>query len=169
MHYVATSGGDERSVEVSEVAPYRYRINLGGRTFEVDAQPVAEGSQSLLIDGEAYLIESETDPRGRGENVLVRGHVINVEALDLRKKRLREVVHADGGDGPQTLSSPMPGKVVAVLVQEGQEVKEGQGLVVVEAMKMENELRAPKDGVVRQLSAQVGNAVEGGVTLCVVE
>ena len=72
-------------------------------------------------------------------------------------------------EGPAVISSPMPGKVVAVLVEEGQEVEEGQGLVVVEAMKMENELQSPRAGVVKGLSAEEGVAVDGGASLCTIE
>ena len=175
MHYAAIVGGlqegadNEHEVEVLEVTPGQYRLHLGGRWIEVDVRATADSTMSFLMDNHAYNIEFEKNPTG-GENLLVRGHVVHVEVLDLRKMRLRKVqAHGGGPEGPATIASPMPGKVVAVLVEEGQQVVKGQGLVVVEAMKMENELKAPRDGVVKNLAAQVGSPVNGGAALCVVE
>ncbi len=74
-----------------------------------------------------------------------------------------------GVDGPAEIAAPMPGKIVAILVEEGQQVEEGQGLVVVEAMKMENELKSPRAGVVKNLTAQKDATVESGLVLCVIE
>jgi biotin carboxyl carrier protein len=169
MHYAAIVGGDEREVEIVELSPGHYRITMGGRAMDVEVRAISERTLSLVLDNHAFDVELEKDP-ARGENLLVRGHVVNVEVLDLRRLRLRKVQAAHGGDtGPLNIASPMPGKVVAVLVKEGQTVEQGQGLVVVEAMKMENELKAPRAGVVTQLSALEGSAVESGATLCVVE
>lgn len=169
MHYVALVNGEEKEVEINEVAPDRYQIYIDGRHFDVDARAVSDTTLSMIVNNEAFNIESERDPNG-GDNLLLRGHVFHVEVLDLRRMRLRKAQQAVGGpDGPVEITAPMPGKIVAVHVRDGQEVQEGQGLVVVEAMKMENELRAPKAGVVRNLRAQEGSAVDGGTVLCVVE
>ncbi len=172
MHYVAVVGGQERQVEIVEIAAGKYQLELGGKRLVVDALALRDDSLSLLIpeSGQAYAIESERHPAGEGENLMVRGHTFNVEVVDLRTLKLRQAAaHSSGGAGPRPIKSPMPGKIVAVHVAEGQSVTEGQGLVVVEAMKMENELKAPKAGVVRQVSVQVGQAVEGGAVLCVVD
>jgi len=168
MHYAAIHDGEEREVEIIEVSPGRYTIRMNGRELEVDVHAVSETTLSFILNNHAYNIEFESNPGG-GENLLIRGHVLHVEVLDLRKMRLRKVEAAHGGpDGPVRITSPMPGKVVSVLVAEGEEVEEGQGLVVIEAMKMENELRAPRAGVVQELTAQEGQAVDGGATLCVI-
>ena len=168
MHYVALMDGREYEVEVTEIAAHRYRVVVDGKTLDVDAAVVGETTLSLIHEGRAYTIESERREEG-GENLLVRGHIVPVEVLDLRRMRLRQAQASTlGADGPVEIRSPMPGKVVAVLVQEGAEVQEGQGLVVVEAMKMENELRSPRAGVVQRLTAREGEAVDGGAVLCVV-
>lgn len=170
MHYAAIIEGQEREVEVIEVSPGHYRLEMEGRTLKADVQMISESTISLVLDNEVYDIEFEKNPAGGGENLLVRGNVVNVEVLDLRRMRLRKLQATTAGpEGPATIASPMPGKVVAVLVKEGDAVEAGQGLLVVEAMKMENELRAPKAGVVQNLVAQEGSAVEGGVALCVIE
>jgi biotin carboxyl carrier protein len=169
MHYVAAIDGEEREVDITETAPGRYQLTVNGKKIEVDAQEVSPTTLHFLLDNHAYNIEIEHDKKG-GENLLVRGQVLHVETLDLRTMRLRRSqVHATGVGGPATISSPMPGKIVAVLVKEGQEVTEGQGLIVVEAMKMENELRAPKAGKITRLSAKEGTAVDSGATLCVID
>ncbi len=169
MHYVAIINGEEREVEIVELSPGRFQLTMNGRRVEVDAQAVSPTTLHFLADHRAYNIEIERDKKG-GDNLLVRGHVLHVEVNDLRTMRLRRAqTSASGPGGPAPISSPMPGKVVAVLVKDGQAVVEGQGLVVVEAMKMENELRAPRAGTVSKLTAKEGSAVEGGAVLCVIE
>jgi len=166
MHYVAIIAGEERQVEVVESSPEKYTVFIDGRKIEVDAKHLASHSMSVLIGDDAHSVEIERQETG----VTLGGFTIPVEVLDLRKMRLRRAQEsAAGPDGPAKVAAPMPGKVVAVLVKEGQEVQANQGLVVVEAMKMENELRSPKAGVVRNLKATVGAAVESGTTLCVIE
>ena len=169
MHYAAIVGDEEHEVEIIEVSPGSYEIAMDGKKMSIDVRSVAPTSMSFLLDNHAYNIEFEKSRQG-GENLLVRGHVISVEVVDLRTLRLRRVRPATGSnDGPATIASPMPGKVVAVLVKEGQQVAQGDGLVVVEAMKMENELKAPRAGTVKDLIATEGAPVDGGATLCVVE
>ncbi len=169
MHYAAIVEGQEHEVEIIEVSPGSYEIAMDGKKLSIDVRSVGPTTMSFLLNNHAYNIEFEKNPEGGG-NLLVRGHVISVEVVDLRTLRLRKVrPAADADDGPATIASPMPGKVVAVLVKEGQEVAEGDGLVVVEAMKMENELKAPRAGVVKDLIAIEGAPVDGGATLCVVE
>ena len=169
MHYVAILNGEECDVEINEVAPDLFRVEFGGKVFELDAKAVSDSTLSLMLEGSSYNIESEFAADG-SQNLLVRGSLLSVEILDLRTHRLRKAQESAGGiDGPVAITAPMPGKVVAVLVKEGDEVEEGQGLVVVEAMKMENELKAPKAGVVTQLTANEGIAVDGGAILCRIE
>jgi biotin carboxyl carrier protein len=171
MHYVAMIDGVERQVEVTELAGGTFRLVMDGREMTVDAREVSDSTLALVCgDDDAYNIELEHDPSGSGDNVLVRGHLINVEVMDLRSMSLRKAAEVAGGPaGPAQVSAPMPGMVVDVLVEEGQEVTEGQGLLVVEAMKMENELKAPKAGVIKNLKAIKGQTVDSGVALCVIE
>nr|WP_305034252.1 DUF2118 domain-containing protein [Myxococcus sp. CA005] len=92
-----------------------------------------------------------------------------IDVADERRLRLRAANAAFSVEGKQLVTAPMPGKVVKVLVKVGDEVKEGQGLVVVEAMKMENELKSPKAGKVTELFAKEGTAVENNAKLVMVE
>lgn len=169
MHYVAFVEGREKQVEIVEVAPDRYQITIDDRVMAVDARHTDETSASLLVDHEAFSIESDRVSAHR-ENLKVRGEVVSVEVLDLRTVQLRRAQEtAAAAGGAAQIISPMPGKVIAVLVKEGAEVQEGQGVVVIEAMKMENELVAPKSGVMKSLTVAEGDAVDGGMLLGVVE
>ena len=167
MHYVALIQGEERQVEVTEISPDFYRVEIDGRSFEVDAAILSDSHSSILLDGACYDVQFDgTSPE---RQVLVDGKVHAVEVLDLRTVRLRKAqASAASHDGPAEVSSPMPGKIVEILVKEGEEVKAGQGLIIVEAMKMENELKAPKDGVVGSIKAAQGAAVDGGAVLCTI-
>jgi biotin carboxyl carrier protein len=101
--------------------------------------------------------------------VLLKNQVFRIDVADERSRRLRAVAAGFTAEGPQTIVAPMPGKVVKILVNVGDEVQEGQGLVVVEAMKMENELKSPKAGKIASITAKEGTAVEMNAKLMVVE
>jgi biotin carboxyl carrier protein len=145
----------------------KLRVVLDGRVHELDAHTLPDGAISLLVDGRAFSAEFEE--KGERVSVLLRHSVFQVEVLDERRLRMKAATGRLTTEGPQVVVAPMPGKVVRVLVKVGDEVKEGQGLVVVEAMKMENELKAVKAGRVKQVAVSEGVTVEGGVVLCVVE
>jgi len=169
MHYVALVNGEERQVEVTETAAGQFELKANNQTMVVDSRLIAEGTQSLIHGLETFAIESDKTPEGK-ERLLVRGHAIDVEVVDLRALRLRKEQEAIAGpDGPAAITAPMPGKIIAVLVKEGQTVTVGQGLVVVEAMKMQNELKAPRAGTVKNLRAESGATVDAGAPLCIVE
>lgn len=169
MHYAAIVDGEEHEIEVVESAPGQYEVIFPNKRFHLDVQWLGGSSISMLVDDEHYNVEIEKNGTDL-HNVLLRGEAVGVEVMDLRKLRLRNARGESGtADGPAEIASPMPGKVVAVLVNEGDEVQEGQGIVVVEAMKMENELRAPKAGVVKSIQCAEGDSVDGGACLCVIE
>ncbi|HZZ86179.1 MAG TPA: biotin/lipoyl-containing protein [Anaeromyxobacteraceae bacterium] len=167
--YVALLDGGQReeTLEVSSEAPGLYEVRVGGRTYRVDVFRHDYGTLSVLLDAQSYSV---TLDRGKaGLKVQVRDSVHALEILDERRLRMRRASGRFTAAGPQTVASPMPGKVVKVLVRPGDEVKQGQGLVVVEAMKMENELRSPRDGKVVEVAVVVGQIVEGGAKLATVE
>ena len=174
MRYHAILSGVERLVEVTRRGPvYRVAIHEGTkagaspRILEVDAVHLAGEAMSLLVDGRSVRCEVEPGQEGR-VGVLVGGQAHELVILDEQKLRLRRASGKFSLEGPQRVDSPMHGKVVRVLARQGERVAEGQPLVVVEAMKMENELKSPKAGVVAELHAQEGQAVEAGAKLAVV-
>ncbi|RYF09928.1 MAG: biotin/lipoyl-binding protein, partial [Deltaproteobacteria bacterium] len=166
MNYVAVLPEGECVVEIVEAAAGRFCIAVDGRLIEVDACVAADGrSQSLLIGGRSFV--ARVAPSGPCVEVEVEGSEARIEMLDLRRAQLRRArTQAAEHAGSKLVCAPMPGRIVAVLVKQGAAVEAGQGLVVIEAMKMENELRAPRAGRVTRLEAVMGTAVESGAVLC---
>jgi biotin carboxyl carrier protein len=176
MRYHAIVGGSERLVVVTaHGSSYRIAIHPGPveapsappRTLDVDAVHLHAGSLSLLAGTRSARCDIDADAEGNFR-VLLGDEVYPLQILDERRHRMRKAAGSFSLEGPQRIDAPMPGKIVRVLVKEGDSVQEGQGLVVVEAMKMENELRSPKAGVVKELHAQEGQPVEAGAKLAVV-
>jgi len=143
-HVVAAINGRQVEADVVKISPDVYSILLGGRSLEVRVEELADG---LLLQtaGRAYRVEI-VDPRSRRR--------IRSGGIDLA--------------GRQQIFAPMAGKVVRVLVAAGQHVETGQGLLVVEAMKMQNEIRSPKTGTIERLLAKEGQAVTAGEILAVI-
>jgi biotin carboxyl carrier protein len=177
----AQVGAEEREVIVEQLDGGRWRVVIGGVERVVDARRVAPpgalssdgNAWSLLIDGQAWNVDLD---RAKDGDVLVElgGRQATVRLLDARRKLLvqaqQTVLKARGSQtGPLSVRAPMPGKVVRVLVKQGDEVTAGQGVAVVEAMKMENELRAPRDGTVTQVQVSEGQAVEAQEPLLTLE
>lgn len=167
--YYATLPGQKEPVilEVEVGADGRYIVRHGDERHEIDALSLEHGAVSLIIDGASHSVEFEE--REDDVAVLLNGQVFHIDVADERRRRLRSVPGAFHAEGRQVVVAPMPGKVTKVLVKLGDEVKEGQGLIVVEAMKMENELKSPKAGKIVELTAKEGTAVEMNHKLCVVE
>ena len=139
---------------------------LRARVEDIPGTPM----QAVRIGSSVYrVLARRGDAKGQYD-IALDGHRVAVEALDERARAIREL---SGGSakatGPAHLMAPMPGLIVRVNVAAGDHVRAGQGLVVMEAMKMENELRAPAAGVVKQVIAQPGTAVEKGAMLLEME
>jgi biotin carboxyl carrier protein len=158
---------DPVPVDVEPLGQGRFAVWVERARHELDALTLEHGAVSLLVDGESYSVEFEEHEDEVA--VHLRNQVTWVDVADERRLRLRAARAGFTAEGRQVVSAPMPGKIVKVLVAEGEEVKEGQGLVVVEAMKMENELRSPKAGKVVELRAKEGATVEMNARLAVVE
>ena len=121
---------------------------------------------SILIEGKAYEIRRERI--GDDIQIWVGDQSYVAEVRDPRSLRSRKI-RADDGKGARRLVASMPGKVIRFLVGENSEVEAGQGVVVVEAMKMQNEIKSPKKGIVRKLAVSEGAAVNAGDVLAIVE
>ena len=164
-----------RTVEVHRETT-GFRVVLDGRVHLVDAMRVAGDAWSLLIrdadnsEARPRSVEAVVTPQSTSGSidVHVSGYHVQVHQRNGHGRRTRDGSSASGA-GPQRIVAPMPGKVVRVLVKPGDEVKTRQGLVVVEAIKMENELRAARDGRVREIFVSEGQSVEAGTALVTVE
>ena len=169
IHYVATFKGQPPvDLQLEPLGPGRYALTLDGQRHELDVVALANGGLSFLTGGESH--EALVDTLKSGElQVLIDGHQTRLDIADERTLRSRAASSAFSVEGKQEICAPMPGKVVRVLVKPGDVVTEGQGLVVVEAMKMENELKSPKAGTVLSVHTTEGVAVENGAKLVVVE
>jgi biotin carboxyl carrier protein len=149
----------------------KWRILANGRPVEIDPQrlgsvrEVEPGVFSVLLDGESF--EVRVVPFREGLRAEARGVSVTVEVQDPRNGGRR--ADAARGSGRQSVSAPMPGKVIRLLVQEGDTVETGQGLVVVEAMKMQNEMKALRPGRVVEVPVRDGETVGAGDTLVVLE
>ena len=168
--YVALLDGGKReaSIGVAQRGPGLYEVRIGDEVHLVDAFKHDHGTLSLLVDTQSHT--AMLDERGPTKvQVRVRDSVFPLELLDERKLRMRRATGRFTVEGRQVMVAPMPGKIVKVLAKVGDGVTRGQPLVVIDAMKMENELRSPKDGRVVELFVGEGQAVEGNAKLCAVE
>lgn len=164
MKYVATVGGQAHVVDVA-VADGRYRLTIGDEVWEVDARLTTQGIFSLLIGGVSYA--ADVVDRDGGCHVDVRGEAYEVLVEEHTRWTIRTRGGAAGAAGGQTLTAPLPGKITHVAVRPGDRVTAGDTLVVIEAMKMENEFRAAAAGTVAEVRVAPGQAVNPGDVLVV--
>ena len=164
MTYDISIDGKNHRLDLNQVEG-RWTCRLDGREIAVDAVLARPDVLSLRIDNKAYEVKCE---RVGGEMHLWVGSVrFAAEVRDPRSFRGR--VRAADDHGPKKLLAPMPGRVVRVLVSQGAEVEAGTGVLVVEAMKMQNEVKSPKKGTVQKILATEGDAVNAGDVLAIVE
>ncbi|HWQ55985.1 MAG TPA: acetyl-CoA carboxylase biotin carboxyl carrier protein subunit [Bryobacteraceae bacterium] len=135
----------ERHAEVAQPEPGVYSVLMAGRSYEARVEPGADGEVVVVIDG----------------------HRFDIEVRDPRQFRRRNGFH--GIDGLENVTAPIPGKVVRLLVPLGATVTSGQPLMVIEAMKMQNEMRAPKTGRVVSIPVHEGDTVAAGAVLATIE
>jgi biotin carboxyl carrier protein len=145
---------------------HQYRASLDGKPFAVEALLLRPGVLSLIVGNRAYRVVREDHPEEPAVHIAGRRHPYRVE--DPRSLKGRRA-HAKGSDGPRPIKASMPGRVVRVLAQPGEAVEANQGVVVIEAMKMQNELKSPKAGKVAELRVAPGDTVAAGDVLAVVE
>lgn len=160
----------------------RYYVTLDGRTFEVDLTgdvPQVDGrpvdaeltqvpgtpTRLLLVDGRSHALVARRD-REDGWDLYLDGERFTADVVDERARAIREMTgHGNVEAGPRPIRAPMPGLVVRVDVAEGDPVEPGQSVAIVEAMKMENDLKAENNGVVARVLVEAGEPVEKGAIL----
>ncbi len=164
MIYEATVDGRTVRVEVRGTDG-RYTVVLDGQAREVDAREVSTAFLSLIVDGRSH--EAGLERRTGGWRVALPGGPVEISLAEAAGRGV--LVHRKAVSGPARVLAPMPGKIVRVTAAAGREVKAGDALLVMEAMKMENEIRAPRDGVVKEVAVQEQQAVETGALLILLE
>jgi biotin carboxyl carrier protein len=165
MVYEIIVGGKLHRLELEKAAA-GWDCHLNGQPIHIDALIPRRDVLSLLIDGHSYEIKREQTATDL--HMWVGSARFAIELRDPRCLHSRQKVAADE-KGPIKIVAPMPGRVVRLLVAENSEVEAGQGIIVVEAMKMQNEIKAPKKGVVKRILAAPGVAVNPGDVLAIVE
>jgi len=169
MKYTAIIGGEPLDIEVTRNEGGIVEAEIAGTKYVLDAQEVEAGVFSVNWNNQSIEISVVRNGATNGNNyvVSIAGRRIPVELLDARAALRKAALH--GQAGRVELRAPMPGKVVKLLVNEGAAVGLNQGLLVIEAMKMQNEIKSPKQGVVRQLGVKEGAALNAGDLLAIVE
>jgi biotin carboxyl carrier protein len=166
MKYVVRVGDIDVDVVLDGGRVEADGVSDEAQVTELDGTPV----RMVRIGNEVHRVVARRGPTRGRYTLWLDGFRYEVEALDERARAIRELSGASAGPtGPAPLIAPMPGMIVRVAVQVGDAVQAGQGLVVMEAMKMENELRATAAGTVKAVLAHPGTAVEKGALLLELE
>ncbi len=166
MQYEVEVNGQIRRVSVRR-ADGRFVVAVDDREWSVDAVRVDGHTLSMLVGTTSYDVSVVPDSSSGRMMLSVGPIVLSVSVNGRRRFRRREEAGV-GAEGPQQLKAPMPGKVVRVLVKPGEPVRARQPILVIEAMKMENELRAASDGVVAEINVEEGQSVDAGALVAVV-
>jgi biotin carboxyl carrier protein len=160
MKYVTAIDGKEYTIEIVD----EKHVSVNKQILEMDFMAVSgQPVYSLIIGGKSY--EAYVYPDEKDWQVLLRGRQYRVSVEDEREKRLKMAGSHVAEGGEFHLRAPMPGLVVTIPVAEGETVKKGQVLVVLESMKMQNELKSPRDGAVHRIRVKAGESVEQKQTL----
>jgi biotin carboxyl carrier protein len=161
MKYITTVNGDKYEIDIDQ----EDRITVDSKTYETDVQFLSDsGVLSLLLNN--HSVEAIVEQREGSWEVLIHGELYTVLVQDERAFRLaKERGSSFEVSGDAIIKSPMPGLIIDILVDVGQSVKKGEQIVVLESMKMENELRSPRDGVVSHIYVTPGAGVEKGQAL----
>lgn len=174
MNYEVLIDGRALQVELERTAS-GYECNVDGEPFTLDVVLTAPGTLSILHDGRSFEVTRdvtrevtrESSPTGE-MHILVGADRFCAEVRDPRSLRSRRA-HTSANAGPARICAPMPGKVIRLLAAEGDTVEAGQGLLVVEAMKMQNEIQSTKPGRVTKIAVREAAAVNAGDLLAIVE
>jgi biotin carboxyl carrier protein len=164
MTYEISIDGKNYRLELSQ-AEGRWTCRLDGREIEVDAVLARPDVLSLRLGNKAYEVKCERV----GSDLHLWVGSVRYEAEVRDPRSLRSRMRAVDDHGPRKLTAPMPGKVVRILLREGAEVESGTGILVVEAMKMQNEVKSPKKGKIQKIVVSEGAAVNAGDVLGIVE
>ena len=165
MTYEISVDGKNYRLDLTQ-AEGRWQCALDGEPVEVDAVIARRDVMSIIIGGIAYEVKRERTATDM--HLWVKSARFAVDVRDPRSLRSRRG-KAGSMEGPQKLLAPMPGKIVRVIAPAGSEVEAGAGVLVIEAMKMQNELKSPKKGTVKQIMAAEGASVTAGEVLAIIE
>ncbi len=161
MYYVKI-GNKEKKIEILEQSGTVFDVELDGKLYRVDFVK-AENSYSLIVDGKSYEIDCNI--AGNRYDIWIRGNYFPISVLTEAQKRLQLSKKKKGTGGPQIVETEMPGKIVSVKKNKGDTVKKGETVIVLEAMKMQNEILSPKDGTIEEIYVKDAQIVEASEKL----
>ena len=162
MVYDISIGGKIHHLELQRTEG-SWQLRLDGLDISADVEQIDPETLSILVGGKSFEVRREADGK-----IFLHGRRYDVSVDDPRSWRGRKRA-GTGNEGPHKLTASMPGRIVRVLASEGDKISAGQGIAVVEAMKMQNEIKSPKQGTLKKLLARAGMNVHAGEVLAVVE
>ena len=165
MKYIATVNDEKFVIEID----HDHEIVVNGQRYEVDFRQLTEDGNELSLILNKRSLDAVAEERNGVWQVLALGELYSVKVQDEYAYRLAQARQEEAHEtGEAAVKSPMPGLIVSVVVAEGDTVAKGDKVVILESMKMENELRAPRDGVVGRIAVNAGDSVEKGQVLVVI-
>lgn len=165
MKFEIQIGGALSTVEIASVSDQPLRCVIDGRSVTADVAEIVPGTYSILIGESAIEVRVEETPTGLR---VVSPHAEHLMTVRDPRKWSRNHSAGLGSEGRQQIVAPMPGKVVRILLNAGDHVEAGRGIMVVEAMKMQNEVRSPKSGTIERLLVKEGQTIAAGEPLAIV-
>ena len=167
MDYIAFHNNKEYQIDIKQLDDNKFEVQLEEKKVEVDLIHSEHSLYSLIIEGRSY--EVNLDGNNGNCSIHLNGVHYLINVMNKKKKEKVRKSTLDNVAGILEIQSSMPGKVIKILVKQGENVEEGQGLIVVEAMKMENEISSPKKGKVISIEVKEGEIVEGNFKLLTIE
>jgi biotin carboxyl carrier protein len=170
MSAIQLSTGDRtESIEILEKTGNTVKLRLGEKEYQLDIVKVEKNIFSLLLGNKSFNIEVVASGKKNTFSVKYICHSFNVQIIDAETRYMQNRLKASEEDGVNIISSPMPGKIVKVMVKPGDEVIAGQIVITVSAMKMESEYKSGKSGLVKEVLVGEGDIVDANVPLIVLE
>ena len=157
------------NVNVVAIEKNIIKIDVEGRFYELDVEMVERGVYSIISNNRSFNVELIRGESARNYTVNTQRNTFDIEIIDAQARYLTNRNKQQGLAGENTIVSPMPGRIVRILVKEGDTVKAGQPLIVVSAMKMESESKSGIDGVVKKILVKDGQTIEGKQVLITIE
>ena len=167
MAYIATVKDENFRIKVEESKPGVYCVRINDEDYQVDFFKARENIYSLIIDHQSYEVDVDEIDNDI-YSVMLKDDHFDIQIIDEKKKKMAEKF-AGGRGKRQEIKSPMAGNIWKLLKNQGDTVKEGEVLIILEAMKMENEIRSPIEGVITSMNTVEGTAVSAGSPLCQID
>jgi len=167
MSYEIKTNDDQASIEILQQNGSNIEVLIADRKYNLDIVEVETGVYSILLDGKSYNVELIPNSN-KNYTVNTLYNSFEIEVIDAESKYLNSR-KKDDGDDASFISTPMPGKVVKILVEEGDEVKGGDTVIIVSAMKMESEYKVVNDKTIKKVLVKEGDTIEGNQPLILLE